>query len=433
MAEPKFHPFQGRDYRTYGEFELKDPIPSQITDPSQLTNFFEKYRIIPYASLNVATGDSLRNLRKRMMDFSPSHAGCINGKSDAAFQGDILLYRNNNFLRTGVVTDEDTNAYATEFNKIDFHDGLGYNDFLDIIGKSFQGLGECFVKVHMAMIQGEYKLSLSIMPHEFSYVALDAKDKPFYLWCPQVLTYKLDGHETYPFYPMFQKDRLGWSSILHIKNGLGFYGVPSSTGSLLYQYMELQNPSYLVKQGANNFVGQVFIETEGEQTGKGEILDDERHREGIKNLATQFMQNFTAGGRQQTVMVSERPYGTKQALVHQFEPVTNENFYKVTSEMTRQEIVVSHGWSERLLGISVANSLGGEAEKSDFLKKMATVVPKLRYAVLGPIDKVIQQWLRLNRYDKIADINQNISNPLYAMYLAELDQKNTNGGNDTTV
>lgn len=132
-------------------------------------------------------------------------------------------------------------------------------------------------------------------------------------------------------------------------------------------------------------------------------------------------------------MVSERPFGTSQALVHQFQPVTNENFYKVTSEMTRQEIVVSHGWSERLLGISVANSLGGEAEKSDFLKKMATVVPKLRYAVLGQIDKVIQQWLRLNRYDKIADINQNISNPLYAMYLAELDQNNTNGGNDTTV
>lgn len=423
--EKKFHPFAGRDYRTYGTFELQDPIPSQITDPDQLSKFFDRFRIIPYASVNVSTGDSLRNLRKRMMDFSPTHAGCINGKNDAAFQGDIELYRNNNFLRTGKVSDSDVSSYAEQFNKIDFHDGVGYNDFLDVIGRSYQGLGECFVKVHMKLVQGEYQLSFSVMPHEFSYVALDANNKPFYLWCPQVLTYKLDNHETYPFYPTFQKEKLGWSSILHIKNGLGFYGVPSSSSSILEQYLELQLPTYLVKQSANNFVGQVFIETEGEETGKGMVIDDQLKREGIKNLATQFMQNFTAGGRNQTVMVTERPFGTKQALVHQFQPQTNEAFYITMLELTRQEIVVSHGWSERLLGISKSDALGGEAEKSDYLKKMATVVPKLRYAILSPIDKVIQQWLKLNRYDSIADINQNITNPLYAMYMKEME-KTTN-------
>ena len=159
----------------------------------------------------------------------------------------------------------------------------------------------------------------------------------------------MDNHETYPFYPTFQKEKLGWSSILHIKNGLGFYGVPSSSSSILEQYLELQLPTYLVKQSANNFVGQVFIETEGEETGKGMVIDDQLKREGIKNLATQFMQNFTAGGRNQTVMVTERPFGTKQALVHQFQPQTNEAFYRTMLELTRQEIVVSHGWSERLL------------------------------------------------------------------------------------
>ena len=50
---------------------------------------------------------------------------------------------------------------------------------------------------------------------------------------------------------------------------------------------------------------------------------------------------------------------------------------------------------------------------------------KVKICNISPIDKVIQQWLKLNRYDSIADINQNITNPLYAMYMKEME-KTTN-------
>lgn len=408
-------PFRGRQ-ANFESFALEDPIPQQINDTAELSRFMDQHKIIPYASTDIGTGDSTRALYQRLSLLSPTHAGCIKGKCSAAFVGDIKLNRNNLFMDKIEVPANDIKDYSEIFKNVRYGN-MNYNKFLYEIGRSYEAVGECFVKAFIQLINGSYFCTLSIMPHPRSYLRYYDRKENTFLYAPKIREFSMDDSQEYALFPELTEERLGYSTILHIKNGCNYYGVPPSRESYIQQYNEFQNSLYLLRQGANNFVGQLFIEYSGDNPDRTRIVKDQALKKGFASVAREWRENTSASGRQQAVITSERPWGASAATVTQFAPNTNHEFYRACKEINSDYIVVTHCWSHVLLGEQMKGSLNSQDYYKEFMIKMVTVIPDLRFAVLNELDKIYQLMMRLNGREDLSDVAQDIMNPLYKLLL----------------
>lgn len=412
--------------RIFDVFGIDDPLSSQVEDPRELTLFFNKTGIIPYASRNKGTGDAQRAFFARLAKSSPTHAGCIKSKCDMSFNGNIKLHRHNYFMGGSEVTESEIEQYSEEFYKnIRFQGTQNYNKFLWEIGRSYESVGECFLKCKWYKVNGEWKVTIQRMPHKYSYVKFNQNGDLYYVYLPNIYAMKIEEGESYPFWPFVKEEKTGITTVLHIKNGLGYYGEPDSIDSVVEQYSELQLALYNLNMSKNNFVGQLFIEYEGEATNKGVVNEDQAKSHGYSSLAAQFMHNTTLGGKQQTAIITKRPQGSRPAVVVQLRPNTNQGYFSQMKENNSDYIVISHRWSHKLLGEKVPSGLGSGAYIEEYMVKMETVIPSVKFSILEPLDQIIGFTNELNEKNNLVGIGQDIVNPWYVKIM-ELQSKNSN-------
>jgi hypothetical protein len=216
-----------------------------------------------------------------------------------------------------------------------------------------------------------------------------------------------------PTFPNYEKKKDGTlRTIIHIKNGNGvWYGRPDWAGSWLYVFREYQDATYLVKQAANNFTGQHFIEIEEDDVESDDLLSGEdAQKSGYADVMDRIEDNFTAKGEDpQTIMMTLRPYGAKQAFVYSFPSNTKENFYKITDEIARRKILENNQWSERLLGNAVGNGFSTDVFVSELKTKDVGLLQDYRQIVnKGPniALKEIAKFMGISNYEGLGIRNK---------------------------
>lgn len=402
--------------RKFNGLNMDDPFPRLIQDPAELSRFMTKNKIIPFAGVNNASGDAMRAMLKMLSKLSPTHSGCVKAKVEMGFSGEFQIWRNGLFETAEKASGETIKDYAGAFQGITFS-GVKYNNFVQDVARDYLNYGNVFIEIYTFNLGSDVMFNLRKLPFEYSYIIEDPANNRSHqhYYDTNIGTWTMDGEIT-PFFPLFKEHELGYKAILHIKNGTTFYGEPDSIESILNQYSEYQNTHYRVKLAANNFTGQVILEYEGDNPETdhvanidGDKVEDDKGQ-GIIN-------NFIAGTDDpQTVIISERPFGAKQMFVHEIKTNTNQDYYKVTSEIDEAQIVKAHRWSYRLMGMNVANGMNSDVYRQEWMAKYETVVASLVQQVLGPLDSVYDVYFRVIGRDDLTGYNQFIKNPLEDVY-----------------
>jgi hypothetical protein len=204
-------------------------------------------------------------------------------------------------------------------------------------------------------------------------------------------------------------------TVFQLKAGSNtWYGRPQSESADLYKYREVQDALYLVKQSAANFVGQLIIEVEDDDpetapaTNEGEAVEA-----GFNSFADRIEQNFTQKGDDpQSVLVTSRPYGSRPMLVHQIKPNTNQDWYKVTGEISELKILRAHSCTLRFMGFDAANGFSTDAFVSDYVMNMDPVIKAFREEITTFFNSVLNVCWRVLGNENLINFAIDFASPI---------------------
>ncbi len=405
-------------------FELEDPLPRLIEDSDELSTKFEETKIIPYASINNKTGDSLRKLLYSLSKLSTTHAGCIKGKIDFGFTGNIRVEKDGLYTEPIEIDNETYIKYINAVKYTEYNSDL--LQYLRNVAKQYLILGDVHIELFLYEHEGKYNIKYRHIDTLKNYVIIDSSKKEFHYYPTKDIG---DSGEVTPFFPEFKKHLFGYKSILHIKNGSGFYGEPDSLDSLQNQYNEFQLKSYNNKQTDNSFMGMTIIEIEKDNPETDISFDGDEYegssgekvRINKKSYAEKLADNFTNKGKTpQSVVLFERAFGASAMAVHSVPPITNERYFDTMGQINEEDIILSHRWSRRMLGMDVSNGLNSSAYMDEFIIKMNTVIANLQNAIIEPHDKVNDFLFELNGDDELIGLNRRVVNPLAKIFESQL-------------
>jgi len=370
-------------------YSVENPIPDEVRDSQEIQKFFTRWNFVPYAGTTKYSGQSLLVWYLMLAQLSPTHNACISKKLKYAVGGKATPI---NSLDPEWDTGEE-NAELTPAQKAAYRDkvnefiefGAGVGKFHRRIGWSYEATGNAWVemtysetlgvkRVHLKGHRVTHCLYLNTEPGEMRVVAISPIWEESYL----------NKHEPryVPLYPNFGREADGTlKTMFHLKNGdNSWYGRPESQGSDLYKYREVQDAIYQIKQAGSNFTGQLIIEVEDDQPDSNEAIDDSKAQAaGFASFADRFEQNYTnRADEPQSVLVTARPFGSRPMFVFQIKPNTNENWFKVTGDISEAKIMQSHGCTPRFMGKEVAGGFSQDVFVSDYVINMEPVINELR-------------------------------------------------------
>lgn len=401
-CDDKKYPFtKKRGKYRFGMFtDIPNPIPSEITDPEQIELTFRNYPFIPYAGTDHKSNHSLLNWLNSMSHLSATHGSCINSiKSYALGQPlDIIKSMSDSFGLNSKLTDSQKESFV---NFLDDTLQLEYGSTIHKLAlnsyKNTADNGNIFMLLKMSK-----KIGIA------ANLTLYNTENVCYLKPKAGANRKVGishewGHDyiqkhppkIVPVYPAMRvsQDGLEIETMIHIKEDTTkLYGRPIWINAFMSVYREFQNGNYLIKQAANNFMGQVLIEVEDAEGSSGSVFDDEdAQKDGFKNAADRFKENFTAqSDNPQTAILLSRPFGAKPVFVEQFKPNTNEKFYKTMSELIELDIIRAHQWSKRFLGENQTQGFSKDVFLDELKVKEAGVLPHIRNQACAAINIAIK-------------------------------------------
>ena len=416
-------------------YQVRNPIPDEVRDPTEIQNLFKKWNFVPFAGTATYSGQMLLVWYLMLAQLSPTHNACISKKLKYAVGGKgTFIQSTDPEWDTGEERKElstpEKIAYRDTINEfIEFQDGVG--KFHRRIGWSYEATGNAWVEMVYSETLGVGRVSLkahrvthclymNTKPGEMRIVAISPVWEDSYL----------NKHEPryVPLYPQFTRESDGTlRTMFHLKNGdNSWYGRPESQGADLYKYREVQDSMYLVKQAGVNFTGQLIIEVEDDDPDTNAALEDERAQKvGYEGFTDRFEQNYTAKADDpQSVLVTARPYGSRPMFVFQVSPNTNEKWYEVTGNISEAKIMQAHGCTPRFMGKEVAGGFSQDVFVSDYVMNMEPVIKELRNELTRfTNDQLTVAWLELLNLEKMNDISITFMPPIRS---AIEDFKNSN-------
>lgn len=393
-------------------YAVKNPIPDEVRDPSEIQKVFTKWKFVPYAGTSSYSGQMLLVWYLMLAKLSPTHNACISKKLKYAIGRKAAFIRSEDpdwhtgeeaqALSTGeAVTYRDAIKTFFEFSGgvVKFHRSLGW---------SYEATGNAFIEMVFSETLGEGRVFLKA--HKVThclYVATEAGEMRVIGISPIWEEKYLKKHEPryVPVYPNFVKDENGnLRTMFHLKNGGEWYGRPESEGADLFKYQEVQNAMYQIKQAGANFTGQLIIEVEDDDPETNGALEDEgAQKVGFNGFQERFEQNYTnKADDPQAVLVTARPYGSRPMFVFQVAPNTNQDWFKVVGEIAEAKIMQAHGCTPRFMGKEVAGGFSQDVFISDYVINMEPVINELREELTRFSNSAISAaWLELlNMPDK---------------------------------
>ncbi len=367
--------------------DIPNPIPFEITDPQQIKDTFLHYPFIPYAATDHSSAYGLLLWLNSMSHLSPTHGSCINSIKTYALGQPLAIIKRQSLsfgIDTKLNESEKTSFAEWLDDTIKFEYGTTLHGLVLNAYKNIKDNGNYFIELTMSKFLGQTAANIVLhnteticyvkpKPMKARYVGISHRwDTPYISTHPPRIV---------PVYPAFDDDGDTVRTMIHVKEDTTrLYGRPDWLNSFMSVYREFQDGNYLIKQAANNFMGQALIEIEDQEGGSGSVFDDEQaQKDGYTNAAEQFSSNFSAKSDDpQTVILLSRPHGAGEAFVYQFKPNTSESFYKIMSELQEIDIIRSHQWSKRFLGENQTQGFSKDVFLDELKVKEACVLPALR-------------------------------------------------------
>lgn len=419
--------------------ELKNPIPDEISDPSEVQEIFSTLRLVPYAGTVEQSGDKLLDFYIKMSELSATQSACREsikkysfGKIDIVRREDPEFYLEQ---ETEVSLDLKTSFIREVLDQIDL-DGLTWKSLLCNLYDDGKKSGNNWLMVTMAETDGQRSVSLKwIKVQQAKYILPEQKDDPRMvaispLWTQDYI--RKNPPDIVPVFPLMADEGDGVTrTLIHWKNGpFLWYGRPDSVGSILQQYRRFQDDMYGIKSSANEYTGRTILETEDddpEETNRRAI------RSGFENEAHRMEENFTnkgSGSLSFTHLV--RPFGAKPMAVHQLQPNTNESWFTAMSELSDKAVIQSNHWSAKLLYDDTASGLSNNIV-IDALKAKIPVIRNNQAIAEDPVNvalSIIVDFLGMAQFQGLAlDVRSPYADILEDTNEGE-DQEGQPGSND---
>ena len=375
-------------------FDVKNPIPDEITDTDQVSKFFETFRLVPFAGSEKGTGDKTLSWYLMLAKLSATFGACVSKLTSyvVGTKAKVVIATDPEYdIPAQEPNDTEAAAYLQKLKEVVEFDG-GVIQFHELIFQAFKNTGNAFAELVLTSVNGIVRAK--IIRHKVSTVRykVTAPGDPKVVaispvWSAKYL--KKYPAKLRPTFPVFVNEGGVLSTVFHLKNGDNeWYGRPDSESATLFKYREVQDAVYLIKQSASNFVGQLIIEIEDDTAP---VIDEaDAQRSGFDSFAERMEQNFTMKGDDpQAVLVTSRPMGARPMNVFQVKPNTNENWYKVTGEVNENKIITSMNLTRRFLGMELGSGLSETAFLEDYITNVDPVVRKNRATLMNWTNKIL--------------------------------------------
>lgn len=426
--------------KTLKNYKLESPIPDEVKDITKLQNWFRKNAYIPFAGTTQDSNHTYLRYLQNLARFSPTLASCINGIKFYAFTGKPKIIKSvdsefdfSDDLKTEDLTLEQKNSFVNKLSLIK-KGNMTWSELAANLYNSYKGTGNAFLSVEIKTILGQkfvyikyhepetvlYKISTLFEEHK---VDISASWDSAYLkkYPPKTMS-------VYPFYDE-DKNKENFSTIIHLKNGTGFYGRPDWYAASHDAFLEVKNKEYLLKAVHSNFTGQLLLEFEGSEGNSG--LDQEKAQEsGYKNAIDQWQSNLTnsGGSREsainQSVIILERPGGASPVFIKEFTINTNEKFYDKISDMVERNIIKVNMWSKNLSGVDAAGGFSTDSFISELKAKLPVIQFYQNLIDNQCINTALDFIGRILEDQEFIDFNIIHKNPIEVMQKDLIDHQN---------
>lgn len=406
---PPFSELRGSRGRKLTLIEsAKNPIPGEIKDTDKLSRFFEKWKLVPYAGHTKGTGHSLLIWYKMLAQLSPMHGACIEKlkKYVVGSRAKFVRAEDPEFdpgTENKPLTPAELNTYQEAIKQHITFEG-GVREFHKNVVGSYKETGDAFVMLSISAVNGQTRANISFLDEtNVMYIYPEPGEALSVMITPVWDTAYMKKHPPtiLPIAPNFKQGEDGVARmVFHIKNGNGkWYGRPDSKAADLYKYREVQDAIYLIRQSAANFTGQVIIEIEDGGGVNPAIDNEDAQRNGFDSFSDRMEENYTQKGEDpQSVFVTSRPFGSRPMFVFQIKPNTNENWYKVTGEISEQKILRSHQLTLRFMGFEAANGFATDTFIGDYVMNVEPVIRDLRTTIMTFTNSILSYfWETIGR------------------------------------
>ena len=426
--------------KTLKNYKLESPIPDEVKDVTKLQNWFRKNAYIPFAGTTQDSNHTYLRYLQNLARFSPTLASCINGIKFYAFTGKPKIIKSvdsefdfSDDLKTEDLTLEQKNSFVNKLSLIK-KGNMTWSELAANLYNSYKGTGNAFLSVEIKTILGQkfvyikyhepetvlYKISTLFEEHK---VDISASWDSAYLkkYTPKTMS-------VYPFYDE-DKNKENFSTIIHLKNGTGFYGRPDWYAASHDAFLEVKNKEYLLKAVHSNFTGQLLLEFEGSEGNSG--LDEEKAQgSGYKNAIDQWQSKLTnsGGSREsainQSVIILERPGGASPVFIKEFTINTNEKFYDKISDMVERNIIKVNMWSKNLSGVDAAGGFSTDSFISELKAKLPVIQFYQNLIDNQCINTALDFIGRILEDQEFIDFNIIHKNPIEVMQKDLIDHQN---------
>ena len=400
-------------------FELKDPIPEEIKDTTELSKVIQDYKLVPYAGSDTHTGHSTLAWYNMLAKISPTNGGAIEKLAKYAVGGRAMFTRSES-------QDYDIGEESqplTKAEKIGYQEAIttfiefegGVREYHRRMTKEYKRNGNAWVEMSVANVSGQVRIHLRCIEQtNVMYKKAEADEMRVAAISPIWTDNYLRSHppSIIPVFPNFRKEGNVQKTLFHLKNGGRWYGRPDSQSADLYKYREVQDAMYIVKQAANNFTGQLIIEVEDD--GQDPAIDETgAWQAGFDSFADRVIENYTQRGSDpMSVFVTSRSMGARPMFVFQVAPNTNEKWYVETGKMSENYILGAHGCTLRFMGKEAANGFSTDAFVSDYVMNMEPVINDLRTTIMVFSNQILSAaWEAIGRQE-LNEISLTFSSPI---------------------
>lgn len=427
-------------------FELENPIPKEVTDTDKIDKLFSEFKLVPFASRDKKTGHALLYWYLMLAQLSPMNAACIEKIKRYVVGSKVIVERSEDpEFDTGEerrpVTTAESIRYRDTMNElVNFEAGI--RKFHQNLQWSYEATGNAFVEVSYAVINDQFRFNLkyrkttevlyvATKPGELRQVAISPVWDYDYLKKNPPLIVPVSNYRAGAAGSVWSQSKDGvFRTVFHLKAGTNtWYGRPESEGADLYKYREVQDSIYVIRQSAGNFVGQLIIEVEDDDPGNNPAINDEEaRRSGFDSFADQMEQNYTQKGEDpSSVIITSRPMGAQKMFAFQIKPNTNENWYKVTGEMSEQRIMRAFGLTLRFMGFDASTGFSSDTFIADYVMNVQPVLQEKRNTLMGFTNKILTTiWAVAGRMD-MDEFSINFRSPIVSQ-IEDFKQAQTNNG-----
>ena len=145
-------------------------------------------------------------------------------------------------------------------------------------------------------------------------------------------------------------------------------------------------------------------------------------------------ENYTnKGDDPSSVIITSRPNGGRPMFVFQIKPNTNENWYKVTGEMSEHRILRAFGLTLRFMGFDVSNGFSSDTFIADYVMNVEPVLNEKRNTLMNFSNKILTSIWEIAGRMEMNEFSLTFKSPITSQIdeFKMMKQQATNGSANT--